>query len=46
MPLHGIWKDCLARGGGPDLTAKLMTLLLEKKEAEGLHRDSGDPRTE
>ena len=30
-----IWKDCLTRGGGPVLTAKLMTLLLEKKEVKG-----------
>ena len=30
-----IWKDCLERGGGPALTAKLVTLLLEKKELKG-----------
>ena len=30
-----IWKNCLQRGGGPDLNAKLVTLLLEKKELKG-----------
>ena len=30
-----IWKDCLQRSGGPALTAKLMTLLLEKKQLQG-----------
>ena len=30
-----LWKDCLARGGGPALTAKLVTLLLEKKQLVG-----------
>ncbi len=30
-----IWKDCLHRGGGPALNAKLVTLLLEKKEVKG-----------
>ena len=30
-----LWKDCLTRGGGPALTAKLVTLLLEKKELKG-----------
>ena len=30
-----IWKDCLTKGGGPELTDKLMTLLLEKKELHG-----------
>ena len=30
-----IWKDCLTRGGGPAMTAKLITLLLEKKQVKG-----------
>ena len=30
-----LWKDCLQRSGGPGLTAKLVTLLLEKKELTG-----------
>ena len=30
-----MWKDCLTRGGGPALTTKLVTLLLEKKELQG-----------
>ncbi len=30
-----IWKDCLTKGGGPVLNAKLMKLLLEKKELKG-----------
>ena len=30
-----IWKDCLVKGGGPELTDKLMVLLLEKKELHG-----------
>jgi len=30
-----IWKNCLQRAGGPELTAKLITLLLEKKELKG-----------
>ena len=30
-----IWKDCLVKGGGPELSDKLMTLLLEKKELHG-----------
>ncbi len=30
-----LWKDCLTRGGGPELTAKLIALLLEKKELKG-----------
>lgn len=30
-----VWKDCLQRAGGPSLTAKLMTLLLEKKQLQG-----------
>ena len=30
-----IWKNCLERAGGPALSAKLMTLLLEKKQLQG-----------
>ena len=30
-----LWKDCLTRGGGPELNAKLTGLLLEKKELQG-----------
>ena len=30
-----LWKDCLTRGGGPELTAKLVSMLLEKKELKG-----------
>jgi len=30
-----LWKDCLARGGGPELNEKLLRLLLEKKEIHG-----------
>ena len=30
-----LWKDCLTRGGGPLLTAKLVTLLLEKRQLIG-----------
>jgi DNA topoisomerase-3 len=30
-----IWKDCLTRGGGPALTAKIVTMLLEKRELKG-----------
>ncbi len=30
-----VWKDCLTRGGGPMLDAKLIRLLLEKKELRG-----------
>lgn len=30
-----VWKDCLQRAGGPVLTGKLMTLLLEKKQLRG-----------
>ena len=30
-----LWKDCLTRGGGPALTAKLVTLLLDRKEVKG-----------
>ena len=30
-----IWKNCLERGGGPNLTGKLLLLLLEKKQLQG-----------
>ncbi len=30
-----IWKDCLQRGGGPEMTEKLLQLLLEKKQIRG-----------
>lgn len=30
-----LWKNCLQRSGGPELTGKLVTLLLEKKELKG-----------
>ena len=30
-----IWKDALTRGGGPEMTEKLLRLLLEKKEVRG-----------
>ena len=30
-----IWKNCLERGGGPNLTEKLLKLLLEKKQIQG-----------
>ena len=30
-----IWKDCLEKGGGPALTAKLISLLLAKRELQG-----------
>ena len=30
-----IWKNCLERGGGPNLTEKLLELLLEKKQVQG-----------
>jgi len=30
-----IWKDCLTRGGGPEMTEKLLKLLLEKKQLQG-----------
>ena len=30
-----LWKDCLTRGGGPELTTKLVTMLLEKKQLQG-----------
>jgi len=30
-----LWKDCLTRGGGPALTGKLVTLLLDRKELKG-----------
>ncbi|MCH5286272.1 MAG: DNA topoisomerase 3 [Christensenellaceae bacterium] len=30
-----LWKDCLTRGGGPELTDKLIRLLLEKRTLQG-----------
>ena len=30
-----IWKDCLTRGGGPELNEKLIRLLLDRKELKG-----------
>ena len=30
-----LWKDCLVRGGGPELTDKLIRLLLEKRSLRG-----------
>ena len=30
-----LWKDCLVRGGGPVLTGKLITMLLERKQLLG-----------
>ena len=30
-----LWKDCLTRGGGPELTARLVQLLLEKRQLRG-----------
>ena len=30
-----LWKDCLQRGGGPDLTSKLVALLLDKRTLQG-----------
>ena len=30
-----LWKDCLTRGGGPELTAKLIQLLLRDKQVRG-----------
>ena len=30
-----LWKDCLTRGGGPQLTTAITTLLLKKKEVRG-----------
>ncbi len=30
-----IWKDCLQRGGGPEISEKLLRLLLEKKQIRG-----------
>ena len=30
-----VWKDCLVRGGGPEMTGKLLSLLLEKKQLQG-----------
>ena len=30
-----LWKDCLTRSGGPEITEKLLRLILEKKELVG-----------
>ena len=30
-----LWKDCMTRGGGPALTGKLVTQLLDRKELQG-----------
>lgn len=30
-----LWKDCLTKGGGPELSEKLLRLLLEKKQLRG-----------
>ena len=30
-----LWKDCLTRGGGPELTGKLVQLLLKQKQLRG-----------
>ena len=30
-----LWKDCLNRGGGPEITQKLLLLLLERKTLTG-----------
>ncbi|MBQ6564956.1 MAG: DNA topoisomerase III [Clostridia bacterium] len=30
-----LWKDCLTRGGGPELNEKLFKLILEKKHVQG-----------
>ena len=30
-----LWKDCLTRGGGPELTARLVQLLLQQKQLRG-----------
>lgn len=30
-----LWKDCLTRGGGPELNVKLLKLLLERKRLQG-----------
>ena len=43
-----IWKDALVRSGGPELSAKLMKLCVEKKEVRGstgvIHYDNGQIR--
>jgi len=43
-----IWKDALVRGGGPELSAKLMKLCVEKKEVRGstgvIHYENGQIR--
>ena len=30
-----LWKDCLTKGGGPELNAKIVSLLLEKRRLQG-----------
>ena len=30
-----LWKDCLSRGGGPELTDKLLPIILERKQVRG-----------
>lgn len=30
-----LWKDCLVRGGGPELNEKLLRMLLEQKQLRG-----------
>ena len=30
-----LWKDCLTQGNGPELTGKLLTLLVQKREVRG-----------
>ena len=30
-----LWKDCLTKGGGPELTGKLTIMLLEKRQLQG-----------
>ena len=43
-----IWKNELVRNGGPELSAKLMKLCVEKKEVRGstgvIHYDNGQIR--
>ena len=43
-----IWKDALVRSGGPELSAKLMKLCVEKREVRGstgvIHYDNGQIR--
>lgn len=30
-----LWKDCLQKGGGPEITEKLLRLILEKRQVKG-----------